>query len=82
MMAGRAPTSPYRIVAGRLGSQDERALFASLGAREPAGLWDDLAPPKAANLGIRERLFKALSLLMDAGYRLKDGRWWTGAASA
>jgi microcin C transport system substrate-binding protein len=60
--------------AGRGGTADERALLAGLGLPEPAGLWDALATDRATPSKARPRLFKALSLLKEAGYRLKDGK--------
>lgn len=53
------------------GSAAERALFASLGLPEIDGLWVDLAPPATTQ---RQRLFAALGLLRQAGYRLEAGR--------
>jgi microcin C transport system substrate-binding protein len=60
--------------AKRGGSADERALFAGLGLPEPPGLWDDLEPARTAKATNRQRLFRALALLKEVGYRLKDGR--------
>jgi microcin C transport system substrate-binding protein len=52
----------------------ERALFASLGLPEPDGLWRDIAPATTGEAPARTRLFEALALLREAGFRLDGGR--------
>jgi microcin C transport system substrate-binding protein len=56
------------------GSPAERALFASLDLPEPPGLWADLAPPAQREPPARQRLFRALTMLKEAGYRLDGAR--------
>jgi microcin C transport system substrate-binding protein len=51
----------------------ERALFASLGHEAPDGLWAEHKAP-VVEPSQRERLYTALSLLKQAGWRLEDGR--------
>jgi microcin C transport system substrate-binding protein len=57
------------------GSAAERALFASLGMPGINGLWGDLTPPRMTQ---RQRLFAALGLFKQAGYRLEGGRLLDG----
>jgi microcin C transport system substrate-binding protein len=56
------------------GSPAERDLFAALGLPAPVGLWEDLGYPAGGEPVARQRLFKALGLLREAGYRLEGGR--------
>lgn len=74
-MLGRpASFFPRTAFAARgAGDPEEKVLVAALGQPEPPGLWDDLTAASGGEAPPRERLFKALALLREAGYTLRGG---------